>query len=72
MTIAANRTTGTTRTEEEGLAKRVLSLLFDPALVAVVRSSSAAEADIDDTDLMRYYVDHPETDRDSLLAEFDE
>lgn len=49
--------------------ERVLSFLFDPAVVGIVRSSSASEADVDDHDLMLYYATHPETElNESLVA----
>lgn len=63
----------TIEAESETFLEKVKSRLFEPSavVVAVVRSSSAVEADVDDADLMNYYLDHPETDRQELLASSD-
>lgn len=53
----------------ESVLDRFLAFFSEPAVVGVVESSSASEADIDDFDLMDYYATHPETDRDDSLAE---
>jgi hypothetical protein len=45
------------------------AILDEVVIVARVRSSSAIEAEVNDADLMQYYIDHPETDRDDLLVD---
>lgn len=55
--------------KDESWFDRFLAFLFDPAVVGVVRSSSASEANVDDYDLMRYYASHPETELDESLTE---
>lgn len=54
------------------VGRRIVDLLFEPpsVIVATVHSNlCATEADVDNADLMRYYLDHPETDRDDLLVD---
>jgi hypothetical protein len=53
---------------KDSLLDKIRAHILEPVVVvAVVRSSSAVEADVDDADLMDYYLEHPETDREELL-----
>lgn len=70
MDLVGSQTDGDAIEEfAEPLFDRVLAFLFDPAVVGVVRSSSASEADVDDAELMLYYASHPETELNESLTE---